>query len=71
MSRRDAIKWGTLRLRTLGFELPPNTRATSVRVTVNRKPLATQHAVTDRRVLITLAVDARISANQSIEAAII
>ena len=70
LDARLELKWGRLRARTLAFEVPANERPASVRVTVNGKPASAQHTITGRRVLITLAADVRIAANQSLEVTI-
>jgi hypothetical protein len=65
------LKYGSLRLRTLAFQVPQGNNATAVKVVVNGKPLTTTHTLKGRRTLITLADQARIVSNQNVQVTII
>jgi len=64
------LKWGNLNARTLAFELPEKVHPASARVTVNGRMVDAQQSIAGRRVLVTLAAPARISAGQTIEVAV-
>jgi len=62
-----AVRWGSLRVRTLAFTLAEKVRPTSVKVTLQGKELPCRHTLQDGRLLITLAADAIIAAGRSLE----
>lgn len=64
------LKYGNLRFRTLAFQVPSGNTATAVKVIVNGKPSTTSHTLTGRRMLITLADEARIVQNQNVQVTI-
>ncbi len=64
------MKYGRLRLRSLAFALAGDAPA-HVTVTIGGKPVAAASAVQSRRLLVTLAQDAHVSAGQSIEIAVV
>jgi hypothetical protein len=68
-SQRETVelKWGTLRLNSLAFELPEDAGPTTVRVTVAGKSTPAKHAVDDRRVRITFEKQTTIRAGQVLE----
>jgi uncharacterized protein (DUF608 family) len=64
------LKYGSLRVRSIALTLPEKLTAASVRVRVHDKTLEAAHALSDRKLTITLAVDARVSAGESLQIAI-
>jgi uncharacterized protein (DUF608 family) len=56
-TQRIELKHGTLRLRTLAFELAPGAKPTAVRVTVGDKEFESEHKLESGRLTITLALD--------------
>jgi hypothetical protein len=65
-SQRIDMKYGTLRLRSLGCELAAGTKPTTVRVTVGEQELETQHKLQDGRLTITLALDLILEAGHAL-----
>jgi len=61
------LRWGQLTIRTLAFEVPEGVHAKQVRVTAQGRVVANEHSQDGRRVLITLANEARIKSNQVLE----
>jgi hypothetical protein len=61
------LKWGRLRVKTLAFALPAGTRPARVHVTRNGRPLSAVHSLAGECLLITLAQEAEITANQKLE----
>jgi hypothetical protein len=70
MKAEIAVKWGKLRLRTLAFALPENAKATNVTVAVAGKTVEADHTLRENRLLITLAAESTLKADQKIEVAI-
>ena len=64
--RHIELKHGTLRLRTLAFELPPSAKPTLVRVTVDDKELESEHKLDPARLTITLAQDLVLEAGHAL-----
>jgi len=65
------VHHGRLRLRTLAFELSPGHNATSVKVRLNDKSVASSHRLENNRMHIMLADEARIGINQNIQVSIV
>jgi hypothetical protein len=65
-----AIKWGTLRVQELAFEMPDAFQPTVAKVLVNGKPLDAKLKVEHRRVRVQLASASTIDCGQSIEVAL-
>ena len=62
------LRYGKLRLRTVTLAVADN--PASVRVTLNQTPLQASHTFDSGRVTVTLAAEARLSANDRLELAI-
>lgn len=64
------LKWGTLRLRSLTFELPKQTNVSSVAVTAKGKTIAARHAVKDNHLQVTFLEDIVLASEERIDVAI-
>jgi non-lysosomal glucosylceramidase len=60
------LAWGTLKVKTLAFDLPDDKTATDVIATVNEQNVQSSHEMRDNRVIITLNETAEIQAGQKI-----
>ena len=65
-SHRVELKYGSLRLRTLTFELPAGTKPTSVRVSLGERPIESSYKLEDSRLTITLAAEIELRAKQAL-----
>jgi hypothetical protein len=64
---RIDLKWGTLTLRSLALELPENLSPTTFQVTSNHRPVACEHSLKGRRILLTLQKVLDLRPNQTLE----
>jgi non-lysosomal glucosylceramidase len=62
-----ALKWGTLRLRSLAFELPENLQATKIQVIAHSRPASFEHSQDGNRIRIIFKSDVNLRSNQAIE----
>jgi non-lysosomal glucosylceramidase len=62
-----ALKWGTLRLRSLAFELPENLQATKIQVIAHSRPASFEHSQDGNRIRIIFESDVNLRSNQAIE----
>jgi hypothetical protein len=60
------LKWGTLRLHSLRFELPEGVTPTDAAVTLDGKPLPSRLAVEGRSARITLGAEAVLHKNETL-----
>jgi len=65
-----ALKYGGLRVRSIALTLPEKVPAASVSVTSHDHALKSTHALSDRKLTITLAADTHLSAGESLQIAI-
>jgi hypothetical protein len=66
-----AVKWGTLRLRSLAFAVPADAKPSKAAVTVaSRAVEAALRAETEGRVVVTLGAEATVAAGQAVEVTI-
>jgi len=70
LQARVAVRWGSLRLRTLSLSAPANKHADSVSATLNGKALSCHFGQTGERITLTFAQDAVARAGDKIEVAI-
>lgn len=64
------LKWGKLRLRSLAFDLPRDSKAASVAVAAHGKSLASTHVMEGSRLRIKLSEELILAAGESVEIAI-
>jgi hypothetical protein len=64
------LKWGKLRLRSLGFVLPPNAKPSKITAMAAGKSLAAKYAVTGDRITLTFATEVTLQAGETLEIAI-
>ncbi len=67
LSAEITLAWGSLRLKSLALALPADVKPATAKVSINGAPVATTQTVQGRRIVITLAAEAEISANQKIQ----
>lgn len=64
------LKWGSLRLMSLGFVLPEGLKPRSVRVTLAGSPIPAKHTLVDGKLRIELGSALVLQAGQSLEVAV-
>jgi hypothetical protein len=64
--QRIEVKWGSLTLKTLAFEVPPGRRVLRIDASA-AQPVEARHAQEGERVLVTLARETELSAGQALE----
>ena len=64
------LKWGKLRVKTLALAIDEKLPQKTVSVMVNGKAVEAKHTFTDNRLMITLAADVHIAAEEKIEVVI-
>jgi hypothetical protein len=65
-----ALKYGRLRVRSIALTVPEKIPATSVNVALKGREIEVTHALTDRKLTITLAADTHVSAGESFQISI-
>jgi hypothetical protein len=65
--QRIEVRWGSLRLKTLAFEMPRGRKIGRVIVAVAGRPVDSAHAQEGQRVLVTLTTESRVTRGQAIE----
>jgi hypothetical protein len=61
------VKYGTLRVKTLAFEVPEGRRVGGVKILAAGLPIEADHVQDGRRVVITVARETRVGAGQTLE----
>lgn len=64
------LKYGRLRVRSIGLAVPEKVPVSGISVTSNGHPIEATHALSDRKLTITLAADTHISAGESLKISI-
>ena len=67
MKAEIALKWGTLRVRTLSLALPENAKPAKVTVTIAGKPVRVTHGLDGVRIQVSLPTDITIKTGQSLD----
>ena len=64
------VRWGSLRLRSLSFDVPDKLRAAAVRVAVAGKPVSATSMCEEGRMTVTLAYDIAVHAGETLDVVI-